>query len=707
MSSSQNSTSSKATTSILGTTEFEVLPIRTVTIPAALKDFNRWVVWNAVSKSDGKVAKQPRIARSPTHGASVNNTEHWASCDVAVNAAQKHGCSGIGFVMTNIQPELNLIAIDIDHCVTGDARILNELSTRIVGAIPEAYWEYSPSGTGVRGFCLGTISRSFLNHEKGVEIYNGDSSRYLTVTGHILPHSSLAIGSANEDSLAKLHTEFCTSSTAMSKKNIPIPEMPLLDDEGTSLFESIQGKPREFALTGQAGEYDHDYSRAVLALAVGLLVQGISDNTALSALRAHASSWETALRHRQGNEQRALGYLWKTVQKAKHSGAGASSPDEFEILAKSAQVTGIDGHLGGKINECDEVTSGCINLTFVGDLQGVVPPQRQWLVDQWIPAGTVTLLYGDGGTGKTLIAQQLMTCVALGIPWFGIPTMQGQAIGVFCEDDEDELLRRQIAICDKHFAHLSEVGQHSAWNSRVGLDSVLMTFNGPKGEKTPFYQNVGMLIAKRRPTLLVLDTAADMFAGAEVDRTQVRQFMSALARPANLFNCAIVLCAHPSVAGAKAGTSGSTAWNNSARSRLFMKRDDADPEIRLLSKAKSNYASVGESVPLAWKSGVFFSEDEGGGEAFSSSREQLVENFFVSYLTKCAGQGGGRRLSSSRNSDSSKNAPKVIQLMAKQDGEQVTLADLQGAMERLMASGRVVLKPGLTRKHGNYLVVAK
>ena len=39
-------------------------------------------------------------------------------------------------------------------------------------------------------------------------------------------------------------------------------------------------------------------------------------------------------------------------------------------------------------------------------------PVRQWLWEGWVPVGAVTALYGDGGTGKSLLAQQLMTACA-------------------------------------------------------------------------------------------------------------------------------------------------------------------------------------------------------------------------------------------------------------------------------------------------------
>jgi RecA-family ATPase len=48
------------------------------------------------------------------------------------------------------------------------------------------------------------------------------------------------------------------------------------------------------------------------------------------------------------------------------------------------------------------------------DWQGIEIPERQWIVPDYTPAGSVTLLSGDGGQGKSLIALQLAVSRALG-----------------------------------------------------------------------------------------------------------------------------------------------------------------------------------------------------------------------------------------------------------------------------------------------------
>jgi RecA-family ATPase len=119
-----------------------------------------------------------------------------------------------------------------------------------------------------------------------------------------------------------------------------------------------------------------------------------------------------------------------------------------------------------------------------------------------------------------------------------------------------------------------------------------------------------------RPALIAIEAAADVLAGNENDRSQVRQFIGLLRRLALNTGAAVVLIQHPSLTGSNTGTgtSGSTGWNNSARSRLYFtpaKRregDDADPDGRELRVMKSNYGPAGEVVRLRWQRGVFVPE---------------------------------------------------------------------------------------------------
>lgn len=236
-------------------------------------------------------------------------------------------------------------------------------------------------------------------------------------------------------------------------------------------------------------------------------------------------------------------------------------------------------------------------------------PPRRWIVQDWVPVGVVTALYGDGGIGKSLAAQQLMTSVATGAPWFGLDVSRGRTLGVFCEDDEDELHRRQEAINESLGITMAGLGDLRLL-SRLGEDNSLVQFDGGPRQLTQLHADLLATCEAWRPDLVILDTAADLYPDNESDRSKVRWFVqTALASIARKMQCGLVLLAHPSVAGMASGegTGGSTAWNNTVRSRMYLSRakgEDADPDARELSRKKANYAPRDALVRLTWRAGV-------------------------------------------------------------------------------------------------------
>jgi putative DNA primase/helicase len=192
---------------------------------------------------------------------------------------------------------------------------------------------------------------------------------------------------------------------------------------------------------------------------------------------------------------------------------------------------------------------------------GKTPPPRFWVAEDWVPYGVVTGLYGDGGVGKSLIAQQLQTGTALGSTWLGLPVDGVASLGVYCEDDENELWRRQCDLNESYGVDHDALGSMH-WMPRLGENNLLMTFarNGV-GELTTFHRHVTEAVLDLRARLVVIDTAADTFGGNENDRNHVRQFVQrALGQIALKIRGAVICCAHPSRAGLSTGVgdSGST-----------------------------------------------------------------------------------------------------------------------------------------------------
>jgi RecA-family ATPase len=274
-------------------------------------------------------------------------------------------------------------------------------------------------------------------------------------------------------------------------------------------------------------------------------------------------------------------------------------------------------------------------------LAGVPVPEREWIVPDWLPIGHVTLHYADGAVGKTLLAQQLCTSCATGVAWCGLQPTKCRSIGFYCEDTKDELHRRQDDINARYGVTYGDLGA-TRWISRVGMDNVLMNFFHGIMIRTPFLEQVQTAAINFRARLIVVDTAADCFNGDENNRSQVRQFIGLLNGVAQAINGAVLLNAHPSRSGLSATgdvDGGSTAWNNSARSRWSMERPkgediSADTNERVLTRRKANYASRGEKIKLRWTNGVLIPEADISGivDGVAMSREQSCEERFLAML---------------------------------------------------------------------------
>lgn len=316
-------------------------------------------------------------------------------------------------------------------------------------------------------------------------------------------------------------------------------------------------------------------------------------------------------------------------------------------------------------------------------LIGKAPP-REWFVKDLIPLKTTTMLSGDGGTGKSLIALQLAACGAAGKPWLGQPMLRQETLYIGAEDERDEIWRRleninaAIGCTPKDLALLS-------LRSLAGEDA-LLAIDGTVLNPSALYSEIDQYAAQTAPKLIVLDTLADLYPANENDRAKVRQFVQFLNRLALKRECAVLLLSHPSLTGMSQGTgaSGSTGWNNSVRSRLYLTRDDADDDRRALKTMKSNYGKVGGEIIVEYRKGAFVRVDPADQK---SAAETIAETVFLKLARQYAREGR------SLNPNSGPNyAPS--QFARHPDNERLTKAAFTGAMNRLLADGRVRIVDG-------------
>lgn len=318
--------------------------------------------------------------------------------------------------------------------------------------------------------------------------------------------------------------------------------------------------------------------------------------------------------------------------------------------------------------------------------QRMETPGREWALDGWIPHKQASYLTGPGSAGKSLLSQQLCTAIALGLPFMGLETRQAVAIYITCEDDTDELHRRQKAICEALGVSLSSLSGKLHLVSLAGaIGNELATFT-PEGRMSvaETYRTVQATVEATAAGFVALDNVAHLFAGNENIRNQVAAFCGLLNQLAQDIDGSVLFLGHPNKAGDS--FSGSTAWENQVRSRLFLQTpagEDGpiDPDVRELSKGKANYSRNGEKIAFRWHKWAFVLEDE----LPKDQREEIAATIQASAdnatFLRCLAEMTRREQAVSENVASRTYAPLVFSKMPEAKG--IGKARLEAAMDRL------------------------
>jgi RecA-family ATPase len=351
-------------------------------------------------------------------------------------------------------------------------------------------------------------------------------------------------------------------------------------------------------------------------------------------------------------------------------------------------------------NGSGEASPKFAHIINPGNWEGAPIPNRKWIVPDYIPHKAVTMLSGDGGQGKSLLALQLAVARTLARDWIGLLPEPGRTLILSAEDDSDEMHRRLDAIRKFYGASFADL-EDIRLIDLVGEDSLLAILAKGKIEASPAYQALDAYAAEFKPSLVILDVLADFFPGDESDRAHVRQFINLLKALARKHSGAILLLAHPSLTGMNTGSglSGSTDWNNGVRARLYLQApkasDESEPNknLRTFQGMKSNYGEGGGKFNLEWKNGVFVRVNEPSG--FDKlAAAQKADDVFLSLLARFEREG--RDVSPN---PSVTFAPAVFSKEADAGGLSKEL--LAAAMSRLLKANKIKIekfgRPGKQR----------
>lgn len=330
-------------------------------------------------------------------------------------------------------------------------------------------------------------------------------------------------------------------------------------------------------------------------------------------------------------------------------------------------------------------------------LSSMEPPARRWAIKGWFGFGHTTLLVGQGGIGKTLLAQQMASCLSVGRDFIDEVTGPQKVLMWACEDDHDELWRRQVAISRWMKMGLEEYAGNLQIVPRHGLENALVSTDFGKLISTPTLKLLKEQAHDEQARVVILDNAAQLYGGSENDRHSVTAFLNWLAGA--LQGMAVMLLAHPS-RGMNSEFSGSSAWENVARTRLYLganlpdQKSEEEPQAdaRYISRRKSNYSSK-DWRRCTYRDGVLIPDDVEPGGIIDSIKAGKAERVVLDGIRKLAEMG----LTATDGSTSPRYLPRSLGEYKLNDG--CNRGELAAAMRRLMTDG--TLKRGEVGKGTN------
>ena len=154
-------------------------------IPQFLKDNGQFCCWQYEMRGGDKT----KVPYTPgtTRRANVKIPATFTAFETAASAT---GYDGIGIRVCG-----RIVGIDLDHCME-DGKLL-PWAQEIVDCFGSTYTEVSPSGTGIRIFCLlpdGFIydTQTYYIKKGDIEVYiPGHTNRFLTITGNALTENDV------------------------------------------------------------------------------------------------------------------------------------------------------------------------------------------------------------------------------------------------------------------------------------------------------------------------------------------------------------------------------------------------------------------------------------------------------------------------------------------------------------------------------------
>lgn len=352
----------------------------------------------------------------------------------------------------------------------------------------------------------------------------------------------------------------------------------LFDDKHKDLFTAI------------SNTWDKD---KVLLTRKGLAQWGKDNNLTPVQLQSNETLFNAYRIHGISVRQDDYPMLARKLTEQNITDIGISAMDtfrqEFPKVGGRVAAQNVYDKLGAVLAQ-HSVNNATNDMTRLSDIVQDVKP-IQWLWQNRIPLGNVSVVYGQGGTGKSHIGLYCASIVSNGTAWFDKSDCPlGGALIISGEDGKNTIVPRLTAM-KANIGNISTMTTITQYNDKGIPRKVGFTLNDlPELERNIKCFETSYGIPLR---LIVIDPVGSFMGTSDSHKdSEVRAIITPLSQLAEKYNIAIVLVAHVNKSkGQKAQDrlSGSVGFSNAPRS-TFMVLEAPDNNGYVMAHVKLNDA---------------------------------------------------------------------------------------------------------------------
>lgn len=204
------------------------------------------------------------------------------------------------------------------------------------------------------------------------------------------------------------------------------------------------------------------------------------------------------------------------------------------------------------------------------------PPQIDWIWDGFLAPGTLSMIHGEGGLGKSWLALKIAEQMLQprGGELFTQSIHPGGVIILDGENAENQIHTRI------HYTTISadaDLAYYMVDEPILGLEEITE-------------QYLDHLVTTHNPRLVIIDSQRALWAGDEKEQAEAGRMLRSLARFVERHPCAYLVIHHDNRGGDYAGSSDINAAISGCRLHIKRHADKDQPHARILTQPKNRIA---------------------------------------------------------------------------------------------------------------------